>query len=429
MLHREGIVSRKKKRPQIPGTPPKFAAGTAVRVRPGAVHPHYPDIPMGGWTGEIVEVSATAAPPAYEIEWSEETLQRAHPILEWRCERDDRSFGTTWLREPVLEPDPAPSAEAVLEQPTELRPRPLDPTDPDDRVRAAFGLTSDDDLPTVTEENLRVYHEQLTQLVRFPVPGIRLQSDSRGRPIPEPVMMDALAPIEHATTDEGLFVAVTGERGGRTTIPLITIQSLPLDRASHDEIEAYSSWFIDQLEEPSPQPKLRNALLSFGLVWIMVGMVIGASLATRDQTLLAIQIGAGLGGLAGAMVGVVFEQQYRRSGNLRPRKIGGLFFGALLFGSVGAAAGCALLGWLGALPGGIAGWVAPRVLRLPKLDELKLAMFGAALGSVGQAFYLDPAKAGWGSACGLLAGVGALVVFFVTVSLYAMVSMRSLETK
>jgi len=54
---------------QAKKSPPRFALGDAVRVRPGVTDPDFPDIPLGGWAGEITEVEEGDA-PLYLIRWS-----------------------------------------------------------------------------------------------------------------------------------------------------------------------------------------------------------------------------------------------------------------------------------------------------------------------------------------------------------------------
>ena len=55
-----------------------------------------------------------------------------------------------------------------LEQPTQIVSRPLSTTDQDDRIRAVFGLTSDDRLPDVYEDTFDQYHAYLAANLTFP---------------------------------------------------------------------------------------------------------------------------------------------------------------------------------------------------------------------------------------------------------------------
>ena len=61
-----------------------------------------------------------------------------------------------------------------MEQPTALAPPPLDEDQVEDRIRAVFGLSSDDDLPEVNEANLERYREVVTPLRRILLVGVSL---------------------------------------------------------------------------------------------------------------------------------------------------------------------------------------------------------------------------------------------------------------
>ena len=105
-------------------------------------------------------------PPTYLIEWDQHTLDHMHPVYRKRCERDDLELESMWLGEADIEPDSG--GPAVIEQPTSIVTRPLSKDDQDDRIRAIFGLTSDDPLPPANEENLRRYRRYLASHLSFP---------------------------------------------------------------------------------------------------------------------------------------------------------------------------------------------------------------------------------------------------------------------
>jgi hypothetical protein len=164
----EFTVAKKKQRtvPKKPRPPARFAFGELVRVRAGIMDPDFADIPLGGWAGTITEVDQRSAPLTYLIEWDKRTVDHMHPVYRKRCERDGLGLESMWLGQDDLEPDTGEPA--VIEQPTGIRTRPLNPKDEDDRVRVALGLTSDDPLPDVEEQTLLAYHRYLAAHLSFP---------------------------------------------------------------------------------------------------------------------------------------------------------------------------------------------------------------------------------------------------------------------
>lgn len=157
---------RKQRKPRKPLTPARFAVGDRLRVKYGVADPDFPDIPLGGWAGIVADVCHDSESHLYLIEWNEFTLNHMHPVFRNRCERDGLDEESSWLGEEDLEPDVGDRL--PLEQPTQIVTRPLSMTDQDDRIRAIFGLTSDDPLPESTYENLRQYHAYLAANLSFP---------------------------------------------------------------------------------------------------------------------------------------------------------------------------------------------------------------------------------------------------------------------
>ena len=144
---------------------PKFAVGHLLRVCSAVIDPDFPDIPIGGWTGKIAGAEQ-GRPPTYLIRWDQRTLDDMHPVYRKRCERDGLKFEEMWLRQDELEPDTGESL--AIEQPTKIETKSLSAKNQDDRVRMAFGLTSDDPLPDVDEVTLPMYHEYLLAKLSFP---------------------------------------------------------------------------------------------------------------------------------------------------------------------------------------------------------------------------------------------------------------------
>src|SRR4051794_15272903 len=135
---------------------PRFRVGDKVRVKPGVSDPDFPDMPLGGWTGTVTEIIEHEGQVNCVFELDERTLASLHPIFRRRSEIDGLDFGFMGLGQEDIEPDdgtPRP-----IEQPTAIVPRPLAMDDQEDRVRLVFGLTHDDFLPGVDEENQHAYY-------------------------------------------------------------------------------------------------------------------------------------------------------------------------------------------------------------------------------------------------------------------------------
>jgi hypothetical protein len=152
-----------RKRKRKPPVEAKFQVGDRVRVKHGVSDVDYPDMPLGGWVGEISEADEGGM---YIVGWSQETLGAIHPVFKKRCEKDGLELEEYRLGEDDLEPDPGGPLD--IEQPKEIKTKPLNPKDQDDRIRMVFGLTSNDPLPDVDDETLLTCYHYLAKNMRFP---------------------------------------------------------------------------------------------------------------------------------------------------------------------------------------------------------------------------------------------------------------------
>ena len=155
-------MAKTKKKPK-PSPEARFRVGDRVRVRHGVRDEDYPDMPLGGWAGEVTELLQDHI---VAVRWSQQTLDAMHPVFRSRSAKDGLDLETYYLEDGELEPDPG--GPLKIEQPTEIKTKPLDPKDQDDRVRMVFGLTSNDPLPEVNDQMLAVYHRHLSQTLTFP---------------------------------------------------------------------------------------------------------------------------------------------------------------------------------------------------------------------------------------------------------------------
>ncbi len=146
-----------------PQYPVKFSLGDQVRVKRGVRDVGYPDMPLGGWAGTVIEVRGS---DTFSIQWNSETLAAIHPVFIQRCKSDGIDPEEYTLTGDDLEPDPG--GPLAIEQPTKIKTRPLSPKDEKDRIRMVFGLTSNDPLPDVDEESLKTYHRHLSKKLALP---------------------------------------------------------------------------------------------------------------------------------------------------------------------------------------------------------------------------------------------------------------------
>jgi hypothetical protein len=82
---------------------PSLAVGDAVRVRAGTSDPDFPDRPLDGWIGKIVERNEKAVPTQCRVQWDESTLDAMSAGDRKRCEREDFVLDQMWLFEDDLD--------------------------------------------------------------------------------------------------------------------------------------------------------------------------------------------------------------------------------------------------------------------------------------------------------------------------------------
>lgn len=67
----------------------KASAGSAVqriRVKDGVMSPEFPDVPLAGWSGTVVETSGKPPEEQYVIEWDAATISAMPADYVRRCE-------------------------------------------------------------------------------------------------------------------------------------------------------------------------------------------------------------------------------------------------------------------------------------------------------------------------------------------------------
>lgn len=146
---------------------PRFDVGNKVRVKPGISDVLFPDIPLGGWSGSVIEIIKEQGEINYLFKLDDRTLTGIHPIYRKRCERDGLDYEIMSLRGQELELDDGTLV--PIEQPTDVKTPALSVKDQDDRVRTALGLTYYDPVPKVSFETLMTYYRYLAANLKFPI--------------------------------------------------------------------------------------------------------------------------------------------------------------------------------------------------------------------------------------------------------------------
>ena len=221
-------------------TSAKFTVDNQVRVRFGVKDPDFSDIPLGGWVGKITDVEA-GNPPTYLIRWNQQTITAMHPVFRNRSERDGLDFEEMWLGEDDLELDSGGAV--VIEQPTKIVTRPLSMNDQDDRIRAVFGLTSDDVFPERNETNLRTYHGYLVANLTFPCAATFANSPEFGRRSEIVTILSLNGLDDDLWYDDsyGIMCNVNVKKR-RSVVPLAELEEL-VDRRNAQIVADYSYWF------------------------------------------------------------------------------------------------------------------------------------------------------------------------------------------
>jgi len=222
-------------------SPPKFSDGDAVRVKFGVTDPDFPDIPFGGWAGTISEVQDDD-PRSYLIALNERTLKSIHPIYHKRCERDGLEADQVWMLEEDLESDCGDPVQ--IEQPKSIVTKPLSMDDQDDRIRSAFGLTSDDLLPEAVDESLVAYYKYLAANLSFPFEAkYSFETGPFESKIFSITVLGLLDPDDFPGDEYGLFCQARRD-GERIELPLTEVE-VGKGKPNRRLVDDYSYWFVN----------------------------------------------------------------------------------------------------------------------------------------------------------------------------------------
>ncbi len=422
---------------------PRFQVGDKVRVKYGVIDPDFPDMPLGGWTGTVTEISKHEDQTNCVFELDERTLTSIHPIYKQRCEIDGLDYGFMGLSQEEIEPD---DGKAVpIEQPTAIVPRPLSPNDQDDRVRMALGLTHDDPLPDVSLETLMTYYRYLAANLKFPFDAYYGEEEvgpfSHKRATM--ALSGLLDPMREGLGEEDGLLCKGRGRGHEIEVPLAEIE-VGKKNPNFKLISDYAYWFhnwpcsdegdIDrehhgqdiwsEIQPPGPWGSTKTVLVC-GIGGGILGTMIGAALKTLNGAGLAALIGGIPLGMIGALIlgryGIIFGAVNR----LRFGAFIGAVLGSLGGGLVGVVAGLTVVALPWSLLGLIAGmFLGPYVLpqKQQRLVSFRAASFGTCGGILISAFRHDQARATagavFGAIIGLVVAAGLVLLLIGTVYLF-----------
>jgi Calcium binding len=421
--------------------PQALAVGDRVRVRGGIRDPDFPDIPLGGWSGTVLDADDSSDEGRLLlVEWSDATLRQMHPVYRYRCERDGLEIERSWLYERELELD---TGELVsIEQPATLTPRPLDLGEQDDRLRAVFDLTSDEPLPAPNQERLAHYHRFLSDHLHFPLDAVYAAMNSYLPGKEEPVQFVGLTPLEQVHEENGLLAEI--ERNGtRRQVELFDVET-PRNDYARQLIGDYSYWFCEAShyavvaggrqeirtgrdkaeEEASPWPVV-SALVRCGLYGAVCGVVIGAITAAVPGAALGMLVAGGMFAGAGYFLGSRFGFVLRALRLADKAPLLGGIFGTFAGAVLGAVLGPIMVAFPGTVLGSIAGFIVGRTLALVGVKRpggVLGGVIGAGMGGVALAWFTDQEAAArgmlYGGLLGAAIGVVLVLMFFVSLMLF-----------
>jgi hypothetical protein len=370
------------------------------------------------------------------VEWNQRTLDQMHLTYKRRCERDSLNVGDMWLGEADLERD---TGELVaIEQPTEIVTRPLLPNVAEDRIRAVFGLTSDDPIPAVNAVTLRQYHRFLADRLSFPFTAeFNKIGEDPFDGTEYRVQVVALLDAEEGDEDNGLLCQVHNEsEDADVALALMRVKGSSNNRQL---VADYSLWFFEESLEhaaggsadwqslATSLSRLRRSraywhmLIMFCIAGMVYGSTLGAILGTVDTGVAAVTVGGVLLAFVASVVGYRLGLQRDPEDSAwlgpLPSMLLHAIVGAVIGAAVGAAAALLIAEYVGALIGGLLVTliVGVRVHADTALARTLLGTtVGAVAGSLLLAVWRDSASAGVGALYGAGGGTaGAMLLFLM----------------
>jgi hypothetical protein len=219
---------------------PRFKVGDKVRVKSGVKDPDFPEMPLGGWTGSIIEIIEHKGQINCVFELDKRTLASVHPIYKQRCEIDGLDYKFMGLVQEDIELDDG--TPRAIEQPNAIVARPLSSDDQDDRVRMVFGLTHDDFVPDVNPKNLHAYYRYLLAHLTLPFRAkYRRQTGLYSSKLVRLTVTRLVDVGQYEVEESYGLIGFAKELGGSVEFPLKDVESIE-DRANDALIGDYCYW-------------------------------------------------------------------------------------------------------------------------------------------------------------------------------------------
>jgi len=184
---RRPVISRKKLKEKRLAklSRPAYSVGDLIQVNDDVMDINWQDLPLGGWVGKIMVVHRKEEGPQYDVQWTEETLEKCHPIYKQLAELEGLSIDKYDLLNEA-EIHAFSGGEVILVDPVDVSQytdRPLDPEDRTDRLRMIFGTKPLEWFPSLedTEDEeecarlLKTYYDHLLAHLTFPFEATYVQ--------------------------------------------------------------------------------------------------------------------------------------------------------------------------------------------------------------------------------------------------------------
>lgn len=400
--------------------------GTLVRVKKGVTDPLFPDIPLGGWTGRVDEIDNDGKNVIVCIAWNSYTLEHMPEAYVVRCLRQAMDFDFLWLSQEDIEP--ITSEENQIETPTQLHPAPLDLNHPEDRIRAIFGLTSDDPLPEATPRSLEIYHDYLKNNLTFPFVGCLWQSDGPGENTNALLHAQVLRLVPPTNSNEESSPAqVEVQVGERTFWADLNDLEVETNTPQGKLIADFQYWMDETIEDQAGNSGLGDQAASWRKLLILLtrtaaygavfGTTLGALLLSIELAKLGLMIGAFILGLGGFLLGTRYGKLVDRISMMHVGPYLGGLVGAVAGAIVGGGIGILLVGSVGTILGSMIGVTLGEILaRLGwrPMNSFSWGLLGTLVGGLILAFCFDQEKAYTGALAGMVVGALTAVFLFLT---------------